>query len=553
VSGPVALAGTPGAAALALGTFLSEDLTCITAGLLVHGRALDPLTAVAGCFVGIYLGDLGLWLLGRGLSGGLLRSSRLRAWAGRRLPGGTLARCRAWFDRHAPGALLAARVVPGMRLPVYLAAGVLGQRAGRFALWAGVAALVWAPLLVLGVAFLGERAAVPLTRALGAGAVWPAAALTAAAALLVLLLARAAATPAGRGRLLARVARLWRWEFWPAWLFYAPVVAWIALLSIRYRGFATITAANPGIPEGGFVGESKWGILVRLPRERVVPGALVPTGTPAARLESLRREMRGREMRGRGLDFPLVLKPDAGQRGAGVRVVRSLEEAAGYFCDYRGAVLAQAWHPGPYEAGVFYYRLPGEGRGRIFSITDKRFPEIEGDGRSTLENLFWRHPRHRMQARTFLRRHAARRHSILAAGERLRLAWAGNHCQGTRFEDGAHLLTPDLERAVDDIARAFPGFHFGRFDVRYTDPEAFRAGRDLGIVELNGVTSESTNIYDPSRSLLWAYRILFRQWALLFRIGAANRARAVRPVSHARLLRVVVGFYAGTAPSPLAD
>ena len=44
------------------------------------------------------------------------------------------------------------------------------------------------------------------------------------------------------------------------------------------------------------------------------------------------------------------------------------------------------------------------------------------------------------------------------------------------------------------------------------------------IVELNGLTSEATHIYDPKNGLLDAYRVLFRQWSLAFEIGAQNRA-----------------------------
>src|SRR5262249_25588752 len=129
----------------------------------------------------------------------------------------------------------------------------------------------------------------------------------------------------------------------------------------------------------------------------------------------------------------------------------------------------------------------------------------------------------------------------------------GNHCQGTLFRDGAHLITPELERAVDAIARQFPGFHVGRFDVRYADPAAFRAGRDMAIVELNGVTSESTNLYDPSWSLFAAYRTLFRQWALLSRIGHANRQRGHAATGIRGFLRLVVGHYRGPRVDALAD
>ena len=60
------------------------------------------------------------------------------------------------------------------------------------------------------------------------------------------------------------------------------------------------------------------------------------------------------------------------------------------------------------------------------------------------------------------------------------------------------MVTPDLEAAFDCVARHFDGFFVGRFDVRYANPEEFLAGRGFAIVELNGVTSESTNLYDPS-------------------------------------------------------
>ena len=131
-------------------------------------------------------------------------------------------------------------------------------------------------------------------------------------------------------------------------------------------------------------------------------------------------------------------------------------------------------------------------------------------------------------------------------GKRLALTIAGNHAQGTLFKKGMHLWTPALERRIDDIARSYPGFFVGRFDVRYDDPEAFRDGRGLAIVELNGATAESTDIYDPDRSLADAYRQLFRQWTLVFAIGAANRA-AGAPVTPMRRLMRLVGEHLTTA------
>jgi hypothetical protein len=325
------------------------------------------------------------------------------------------------------------------------------------------------------------------------------------------------------------------------WLFYAPVGAWTAWLAVRHRGFHTITAANPAIADGGVVGESKYEILRHLPPEWTIPSALVaPAGSPAELLDALRDLMEERHW-----TFPLVLKPDFGQRGAGVRHVRARDEAAAYFSREALPVLVQPYHPGPFEAGIFYYRFPDEPRGCILSITDKRFPALRGDGRSTVEQLIWRDRRLRMQAGTFLARHADVRDCVLAGGEPLPLVMAGNHAQGTLFKDGAHLITPALERRIDAIATAYRGFYIGRFDVRYADIERFKAGEDLAIVELNGATAESTNIYDPERSLLAAYRQLFLQWSLVFAIGAANRARG-EPVSSPRRLFDLVRAHLGS-------
>jgi hypothetical protein len=467
-----------------------------------------------------------------------------RGWLSRRVSSRRLDELGLWFDRRGGWAIFASRFLPGTRLPLYLAAGALGRKGGRFALWTALAALLWTPLVVIGSAAFG--AASPLATRTGSG--WLALALSAMVLLVVVRTATLACTTTGRSSLTARVARLWRWEFWPSWLFYLPVLPWLAYLSLRYRGVLTWTAANPGIPEGGVVGESKHAILAQLPRGFVVPSILVAPGELGTRLEQVRQAINDR-----GWSFPLILKPDAAQRGAGVKRVRDLVDVEKYLQGQPAAVIVQTYHPGPFEAGIFYYRLPGEKTGHIFSITDKVFPVVVGDGRSTLEALIWRHPRYRMQARTFLARHDAQRGRVLADGEPFVLALAGNHCQGTMFRDGAHMLTPDLERAVDAIARNFPGFYVGRFDVRYTDAEGFKAGRDLAIVELNGVSSESTNVYDPSWSLLAAYRTLFLQWSLLYRIGSANRERGHASTGAMALLRIVFDYYRGLRVDPLAD
>jgi hypothetical protein len=324
-------------------------------------------------------------------------------------------------------------------------------------------------------------------------------------------------------------------------------VIWVLWLSVRYRGLTTITTCNPGIPDGGFVGESKADILAKLPAYWTIPFRRVAAAVPNA-LKAAQDHVSSA-----GWAFPLVAKPDVGQRGVGVRLVRSVDQLADCLSTADGAVLIQPFDEGPFEAGVFYYRLPGDIRGRILSITDKLFPVIVGDGVSTVHKLIEGHPRYSLQSRLFFQRHATALGVVLAAGQRMPLTIAGNHAQGTTFRDGSHLWTPALEARVDGIAKQYQGFFIGRFDVRYTSVEAFKAGRDFRIVELNGATAESTNIYDPDRTLLDAYRVLLRQWSLVFAIGAANRARGATPTPMRRLLGLVIGHLRSSPPHALAD
>lgn len=327
------------------------------------------------------------------------------------------------------------------------------------------------------------------------------------------------------------------------WLFYAPVAVWLLWLAIRHRGITTMTASNPGIPDGGVVGESKFAILSNLPPEWTVPSAMIAAASSGPRGQEVLDVVRQR-----GWAFPVILKPDVGQRGVGVRLARDIADVHRYCAFESGPIVVQPYHPGPFEAGIFYYRFPDEARGRIFSITDKQFPRLAGDGVSTVEMLIWSHPRYRLQANTFLARHRDVLDRVLSQGETLQLAIAGNHAQGTLFRDGWHLWTPALEARIDEVARSYPGFFVGRFDVRYADAAAFQAGQEFAIVELNGATAESTDIYDPDRSLMDAYRKLFRQWSLVFAIGAANRAAGAPVTGMARLARLLRA-HAATSPA----
>jgi len=343
----------------------------------------------------------------------------------------------------------------------------------------------------------------------------------------VIYVAERSATHKARRLWVSRWRRATRWEFWPAWVFYPPVVAYIAYLMLKHRSMTLFTAANPSILAGGVVGESKADILRGLADsgDAVARFVLVPGAATAADKQDLAKQF----MDSRELRFPVVLKPNHGQRGSGVVIVRSAEMLHAALELSGVDTILQEYVTGE-EFGVFYYRRPSEAHGRIFSITQKMFPAVVGDGRRTLERLILDDERAVCSARLYCERHREQLSTVLAAGLEFPLAELGSHCRGAVFLDGASLRTDALERRIDAIARSFDGFYFGRFDVRVPGgAESLCRGEGIKVLELNGVTSEATHIYHPGTPLLAAYRVLAEQWRIAFEIGAENRARGVRP------------------------
>lgn len=355
-----------------------------------------------------------------------------------------------------------------------------------------------------------------------------------------------------------RFGRIVCHEFWPPWVFYAPLVPWLILLAIRHRGAMVFSCINPGIDHGGGItGESKIAILGAMAAagDAVLEGYLIPAGPDARqRADRVRALMAQRETL---RSFPIILKPDSGEKGFAVKLVRAHDDIEPYLASMTRDAILQQYHAGPHEVGVLWVRLPRAGStltGRVYSITRKVFPRVVGDGKRSLERLILSDRRLRCQASVFLERWADRLATVPSEGEIMVLSSAGNHAQGTMFCDGIDLLTPQLEAWIDAIASAFVGgLDLGRFDIRYETDEALGRGEGLGIIELNGTLAESTNQYDPAYSIRRTYSVLFDHWAMLYRLGAHRRATGAQPMRFASLVRSVFLHHYARPGSRVAD
>ena len=154
---------------IVFGTFVSEDLACITAGLLIQRGELEVSTGILACTVGIFVGDVGLWAVGRVFG----RAALGWPWIARQLQGGRFEDMQLWLTRHAAGAIVGSRFLPGTRLPLYVIAGLLELPGVVFALWALIGASLWTPTIILLTASLGDAFIARISPIVGFGLVPP--------------------------------------------------------------------------------------------------------------------------------------------------------------------------------------------------------------------------------------------------------------------------------------------------------------------------------------------------------------------------------------------
>jgi membrane protein DedA with SNARE-associated domain len=523
-------------------TFVLEDAAAIGAGLLLAAGQISWPAAFISCFLGIWFGDVGLYALARFAGRNWFENSSLKKHSTK------VARSEKWFAQRGTLILIFSRAIPGARLPTYLAAGFLRVRLARFLLITGTAAFVWTFIILFLAQTFGSQVVKWMSH-YKSSSLW----LLGGAMLLLVMfqLIRHALVNFDWRKFSTRLARWTHWEFWPMWLFYPPVVIHYLWLVIKYRGAMLPTVSNPGIFSGGIVGESKMETLRDLMNtspEFTAEAELLAGDSAKARLISLRENCARRN-----ISYPFILKPDFGQRGDGIKLIRNEPQAEAYLKETSAPLLVQRFAEGPHEVGIFYYRFPHASRGHIFAITEKHFPVITGDGTSTIAELIWRDDRARFMAEKYLPRLGSRQNEVLATGESQPLVQAGNHAQGCIFRDGKRLNSPALEKRIDDISKKVSGFFIGRYDIRFASEEDLRAGKKFQIIELNGAAAEATSIYDARNSLWSAYRTLFRQWNLVFAIGAENRRRGCVPMKISDGWRAWRNYSALAATYPAAD
>src|SRR6476620_2182226 len=116
--------------------------------------------------------------------------------------------------------------------------------------------------------------------------------------------------------------RLTHWEFWPFGIVQFPFFIYWLWLSLRARSLFFFSASNPDITMGGMLGESKSDVLKLIPDQYKPKTVFVEHPATKDRILDLMQQYQ--------IQFPIIFKPDLGERGFMVKRIFNEDDVTDY-------------------------------------------------------------------------------------------------------------------------------------------------------------------------------------------------------------------------------
>lgn len=311
--------------------------------------------------------------------------------------------------------------------------------------------------------------------------------------------------------------KFFNWEYWPFSIVYIPIFFYWLWHALKARSLFYFSASNPSIETGGMSGESKYEILKKIPEEFIPTTIFIQC---PADIELVKKEIKNKN-----ISFPLIAKPDVGERGIWVEKISDESELENYCKKIKVNFLIQEFINFEVELGVFYLRHPDWEKGMVSSVVMKDFLKVKGDGITTIFELMSRYPRAAFQLKRLGEKNRQLMKYIPELNEVVELEPIGNHSRGTTFLDANYLIDKGLNSVFDNLSKKIEGFYFGRFDLKCTSIEDLMKGKNIKILELNGAGAEPGHIYQPGYSIINGYRDLFFHWKHMYEISIKNKTK----------------------------
>ena len=312
-----------------------------------------------------------------------------------------------------------------------------------------------------------------------------------------------------------KLTKFYKWEYWSPSMFYIPNLPYACYLTAKARHFTFFSATNPGIKNSGNGTESKFKTIQLIP-EKYRPKTILVTANTEFNLVISDIEQNK-------ICFPLIAKPDIGFRGLLVQKINTENELKIYLKKYPITIIIQELLDYKNECGIFYHRNPSKKKGQVSSITLKHFLTVIGDGHSSLKKLILADNRAKLYLNLFKEIHKEQLYEIPNKEEKIILTSIGNHSKGTQFINGNHLISKKVEQTFDNLSTSITGWYYGRIDIKYNTFEELENGNNFKIIEINGIISEPTHIYDSeSYTYFKALKSIRAHWKSLFEIATTN-------------------------------
>lgn len=307
--------------------------------------------------------------------------------------------------------------------------------------------------------------------------------------------------------------RIYNWQNWHWSIFYIPVFFYYIFLSIKAKSLTFLALSNPNIKLGGLCGYSKFSLLKHVDK-KYLPKTLY--------IKNKNEHTEKNILNFFDNSFPFILKPDIGERGFLVELIRSKKELNNYLNCAKFPLIAQEYIALKNEIGVMFRKLPDNTIKEISGITGKINIKIHGDGKSTIFEHINKIQCSVSNKKRYLEFWKEKLKIVLCKNQSLIIEPIGNHCRGTIFLDYSHKIDSNLKKIFIHISDKIPNFYLGRYDIKYNNFEDIAKG-NFKIIEINAVNSEPTQIYSEKFGFIKAYKTLFEHWRFIYKIFKQNK------------------------------
>ena len=321
--------------------------------------------------------------------------------------------------------------------------------------------------------------------------------------------------------------RLFTSTIFPFWFFHVPIFPYFLFLSLKRGSLAFFTNTNPNIYTGGFVNSSKIDAFKGIDSKWLPKFIYFSENT----IDKVEKGLRKKKM-----DYPIILKPNKGERGLGVIKINDRKELITVLNKTTFDFIVQEFIDYPLEFGVLYYRNPQTNKSNISSICSKKMPFVIGNGKDELQGLI----RKKYNSIKFENVNSQNINRVIGKNEQFSLEYVAHRSKNCVFKNFNYIYSKKLIDTFSTITSKMENFHFGRFDIKVNTVEDLINGNNLKILEVNGVNSQPIHIFDSDYSFYKCYRDLHTHWNMIYKISKKNSSMGFIPMKTSDLFKELI-------------